>query len=210
MTAPAAEIVVKICGLTSARDAELAVDAGADWIGLNFWPRSRRFVAPAAAAEIVAALPGDVRRVGVFVNAPAPQILEAVATYRLDLVQLHGDETPDFARALGKPVMRAVRVASASDVRGLDAWPGEHVLLDAASAGYGGSGQTFDWQLAGLARAAGKRLVLAGGLEPDNVAQAIRQVRPFAVDVASGVERAPGKKDPDKLRRFIDAAKGRP
>jgi phosphoribosylanthranilate isomerase len=199
-------MIVKVCGITTASDAEAAIAAGADWIGLNFWPRSRRHVTAERAREILEVIPGDVKKVGVFVNAPAPQVLELASVLGLDLIQLHGDESAEFARGLARPVMRAVRVAAAADLRGLDAWPGEHVLLDAPSAGYGGSGQTFDWQLARNATT-GKKLLLAGGLDDKNVAQAIRLVRPYGVDVASGVERTPGVKDHDKLRRFIDAAK---
>jgi phosphoribosylanthranilate isomerase len=201
-------MVVKICGITTAADAEAAIAAGADWIGLNFWPRSRRHVSAERAREIIEVIPGDIRKVGVFVNAPAPQVLELASSLGLDLIQLHGDETAEFAHGLARPVMRAVRVASPADLRGLDAWPGEHVLLDAASAGYGGSGQVFDWQLA-RAATTGKRIILAGGLDDTNVAQAIRLVRPYGVDVASGVERTPGVKDRRKLERFIAAAKGK-
>ena len=136
-------VLVKICGVTRAEDAEAAVAAGADLIGLNFWPRSRRYVTLEAAIAIAAAIPGDVRKVGVFVNAPAPTVLETAARVGLDLVQLHGDEDAAFARALARPYIRAVR-----------------------------------------------------------------DVRPYAVDVAGGVESAPGIKDKGKLRRFIDAAKG--
>jgi phosphoribosylanthranilate isomerase len=200
-------LIVKICGITGGADAEAAVEAGADWIGLNFWARSRRHVTLEQARAIVEVLPGDVRKVGVFVNAPAPHLLEIASALGLDLVQLHGDETPELARSLGRPVLRALRVSSASDLFGLDAWPGEHVLVDAPSEGYGGSGTAFDW---GLVRGVqGKKLILAGGLDPDNVAQAVRQVRPAGVDVASGVESSPGIKDADKMRRFVDAAKGR-
>jgi phosphoribosylanthranilate isomerase len=201
-------VLVKICGITRVEDAEAAAAAGADWIGLNFWPRSRRHVRRELARAIVAALPGDVRKVGVFVNQPRPHVLELALELGLDLVQLHGDETPADAHALGRPVLRAVRVSGAADLVGLDAWPGEHILLDAAQVGYGGGGQAFDWALLRDLPATGKRIILAGGLEPDNVAEAVRRVRPAGVDVASGVERAPGVKDHDKLRRFIDNAKG--
>jgi phosphoribosylanthranilate isomerase len=204
-----AEVVVKICGLTRVEDAEATVDAGADWIGLNFWPRSRRYVTVEQALAIAEVIPGDVKKVGVFVNAPLPQVIDIAGRVGLDLVQLHGDETADDARALGRPYVRALRIGSARDVEAIAAWDTEYILLDTPSAGYGGSGQTFDWSLAASARRFGKKLLLAGGLDADNVARAVREVRPFGVDVAGGVESAPGLKDAAKLRRFVDAAKGR-
>lgn len=201
-------VIVKICGVTRPEDAELAVAAGADWIGLNFWPRSRRYVTVAQALEIAAAIPGDVRKVGVFVNAAAPALLEIAARIGLDLVQLHGDEDPEYCRALRRPHIRALRVADERDLAALEQIDSDLVLLDTASPGYGGSGRVFDWSLARTAKSSGKKILIAGGLTPDNVAQAVREVRPFGVDVAGGVESAPGVKDPDKLRRFFYAAKG--
>jgi phosphoribosylanthranilate isomerase len=201
-------VLVKICGVTRVQDAEAAVEAGADFIGLNFWPRSRRCVALDAAVEIAAVIPGDVKKVGVFVNAPRPTVLETAARVGLDLVQLHGDEDAAFARALGRPYIRAVRVGAESDLRAIEDFDTDLILLDTPSAGYGGSGKTFDWSLARAARRYGKKLFLAGGLDPANVASAVRDVRPYAVDVAGGVEAGPGIKDKLKLRRFIDAAKG--
>jgi phosphoribosylanthranilate isomerase len=204
-------VEVKICGVTRPEDAEAAATAGADYIGVNFWPRSRRHVTVERALEVVAALPGDVKKVGVFVNAPATQVVEIAARVGLDLVQLHGDEDVAYARALGRPFVRALRVATAADVRAAADWrEAAFVLYDSPSPGYGGSGQTFDWSLAEAARSAGTRFFLAGGLDPTNVGQAVRRVRPAGVDVAGGVESAPGVKDHDKLRRFIDAAKGTP
>jgi phosphoribosylanthranilate isomerase len=201
-------VAVKICGITRAQDAEAAVEAGADLVGLNFWPRSRRYVAVEAAIEIAAALPGDVKKVGVFVNAPAPTVLETAERVGLDLVQLHGDEDPAYADGLGRPYIRAVRVGSEADLRQIEGFASEWILLDTPSAGYGGSGKTFDWSLAAAARRYDKRIFLAGGLDEHNVAAAVRQVRPYAVDVAGGVESAPGIKDAGKMRRFVDAAKG--
>jgi phosphoribosylanthranilate isomerase len=204
-------VQVKVCGITRPQDAEAAVDAGADYIGLNFWSRSRRHVTVERAIEIAAVIPGDVKKVGVFVNAPATQVVEIAARVGLDLVQLHGDEEPAYAAALGRPYVRALRVATAADLRAIADYPAAaFILLDTPSPGYGGSGKTFDWSLAAGARASGARFFLAGGLDPDNVAGAVRQVRPHGVDVAGGVESAPGVKDPDRMRRFVDAAKGAP
>jgi phosphoribosylanthranilate isomerase len=203
-------LVVKICGLTRPEDAEAAVAAGADWIGLNFWPRSRRHVTLERALEIAAAVPGDVVRVGVFVNAAAPAVEEIARRVGLDLVQLHGDEDPEYCQAFAGRYLRALRLSDASDLPAIERFAGsDTVLLDTPSPGYGGSGATFDWSLARAAKAYGKRILLAGGLTPENVAQAVREVRPFGVDVAGGVEATPGIKDHDKLRRFVDAAKGR-
>lgn len=203
------EIVVKICGVTRPEDAEAAVAAGADWIGLNFWPRSRRYVSVERAVEIAAAIPGDVKKVGVFVNAAAPAVEEVARRVGLDLLQFHGDEDDAYlARFAGRPFLRALRVRTEADLRALPTLPTDLVLLDTPTEGYGGSGCSFDWSLARLARASGKRILLAGGLTPENVAAAIREVRPFGVDVASGVELAPGIKDAVKMRRFVQAAKG--
>lgn len=200
-------LIVKICGVTTAEDAEAAVAAGADWLGLNFWPRSRRHVDAERAVEIVAALPRGVVKVGVFVNAPAPEVEAIAARVGLDLLQFHGDEDAAYLAGFAGRHVRALRVRDAADLRALDGLATDTVLLDAASDGYGGSGHTFDWALARQAGAPGRRLILAGGLTPENVAQAVREVRPFGVDVASGVERAPGVKDHDKVRRFVTAAK---
>jgi phosphoribosylanthranilate isomerase len=194
-------MIVKICGLTRPEDAAFAVAAGADWIGVNLWPGSKRHVTPARAREVAAAAAGATR-VAVFVNAARADIEAALAF--VDLVQLHGDETPAECAPFAGRLVRALR---APDAATMDAFPTDLILLDAPSPGYGGSGRTFDWSIAAAAVARGKRILLAGGLDPGNVAAAVRAVRPFGVDVASGVEAAPGIKDPDKVRRFIDAAK---
>lgn len=204
-------LIVKICGITRPEDAEAAVRAGADWLGLNFWPRSRRHVTVERAIEIAAVIPGDVRRVGVFVNAPRPLVEDVAARVGLDLLQFHGDEDPEYLRAFAGRHVRALRVRAAEDLRRIERCDAtDLVLLDAASEGYGGSGQVFDWSLARAAKAYGKRIVLAGGLTPENVAGAVRDVRPYGVDVASGVERAPGIKDEERMRRFVEAARGAP
>ena len=198
---------VKICGLTRAGDVEAALAAGADAIGLNFWPRSKRHVSPGAAAPLAALARGRARVVGVFVNADAAEINAVAAAVDLDVVQLHGDEAPALAAQLTRPLWRAVRVASATSLDEIEAWPGaEAFLLDSASAGYGGSGQAFDWTLARTV-ATRVRVLVAGGLGPDNVAAAVRAARPWGVDVAGGVESAPGLKDQALMARFIQAAR---
>ena len=196
---------VKICGLTRLEDAQLALRAGADVLGFNFWPGSKRHVAVSRAAEIAAALPAGVLRVGVFVRATPDEVRRTVATVGLGAVQLHGDEDPsDYADA-GVPLWQVLRIdtslpasvsASASEL-----------LLDARVEGFGGSGRTFDWSLARQARQFGLPFWLAGGLTPLNVAEAVRRAAPNGVDVASGVESSPGVKDPERVRAFVAAVR---
>ena len=197
---------VKICGITRLEDALEAARLGADALGFNFWPGSKRYVPPADARAIVRRLPPFVTAVGVFVDAPREEILRAVAASGIQVAQLHGDEPPELCASLPLPVVKALRIANAHALAALAAYEVSGFLLDAPSAGYGGSGKTFDWSLATEA-AAVVPVMLAGGLTPENVAEAIRAVRPWGVDVASGVERAPGVKDLAKLRRFIETAK---
>ncbi len=210
---------VKVCGITTASDARLTARAGADAIGLNFFVRSPRRVSLDQAREIVAALAGvPITKVGLFVNHSADEVCQTYDQLGLDLVQLHGDETPEFLAQLGgRPVMRAFRVGPEGLVpvlryldrcRQLDVMP-RFVLLDTMTKGvYGGSGQAGDWStMAQYARPELPPLVLAGGLTPENVALAIRAVRPSAVDVASGVESSPGRKDPHLVGQFVDLAR---
>lgn len=196
---------VKICGITRREDAVAAVEAGADALGFNFWPGSKRRIGPATAAAIVSGLPPSVLAVGVFVDAPRDEIEETLARVQLGAVQLHGDETPADCAGYRVPVIKALRarpdVAAVASGYGTD-----FILLDAEVSGsYGGTGETFPWERA--ARVDAARLFLAGGLTPENVADAVRRVRPYAVDVAGGVESAPGRKDPEKVREFIRNAK---
>jgi phosphoribosylanthranilate isomerase len=193
-------MIVKICGITGVDDAALARDAGADWIGINLWPGSKRFVEPARAQAIADAAVGLVR-VAVLVNATAAVVEQALAW--ADLLQFHGDETPETCAPYAGRFIRALPFTA---IDTLDRYSTDLFLLDTPTAGYGGSGRTYDF---GLATAAARkwRVLVAGGLTPENVGAAVRAVRPFGVDVASGVEAAPGRKDPDKLRRFVAAAK---
>jgi phosphoribosylanthranilate isomerase len=201
---------VKVCGITSLEDGLMAVEAGADAIGLVFWPRSPRAVDAVAARRISAALPPFVTRVGVFVDA-APDVLARTAeAVPLDLLQLHGDEAPEQCAALPRRVLKAVRVGPG--FRSEDALRYEGrvagLLLDARSdAAPGGTGETFDWSLARGVREGASFLVLAGGLKAENVGAAILEVRPDAVDVSSGVESSPGRKDHDRLRAFVAAVR---
>ena len=197
---------VKICGITRPEDALLAAELGAFAVGFVFWPGSPRYIDPRAARAIVNALPEAVLKVGVFVNQPAGHVRFVARTAGLTTVQLHGTESVAFALGVGMPVFKAVPVRPAFALEALDAIPaGITVLLDAFDpATHGGTGRTIDWTLA--ASAADRRpIVLAGGLNPSNIPDAIRQVRPFAVDLSSGVESAPGVKDPARLRDLFEA-----
>ncbi|MBF0190437.1 MAG: phosphoribosylanthranilate isomerase [Magnetococcales bacterium] len=194
---------VKICGITRIADALAAVAAGADALGFVFYPGSKRYIAPEGVARIVERLPPFVTITGLFVNAPAEEIRATAARCRLDVIQLHGDESPEACLGLPGRVIKAVRVGEAEDLTGLERFPVQGLLLDAKVADhYGGSGRVFDWSLIAGYRAP-LPLILAGGLNPENVFQAVRQVNPYAVDVSSGVESAPGIKDHDKMAQFI-------
>jgi phosphoribosylanthranilate isomerase len=199
---------VKICGVTSVADALQAAEAGADMIGLNFYEGSPRHVAFEPAAEIAHSLPPFVLRVGVFVNPDEALVTRAIADCGLTILQFHGDETSDFCTQFGLMSLKAIRVRDAESLAQLAEYHTDGFLLDACSAaGLGGTGEKFNWDLAVEARKFGKPIFLAGGLTPENVAAAVRQVRPFGVDVSSGVELAPGKKDAAKVRAFIDAVR---
>lgn len=197
---------VKICGVTRLEDAMLAARLGADALGFNLWPGSKRHLDADAARAIVDRLPPFVTAVGVFVNQPRAEVLSLAARAGVAVAQLHGDEPPALCAALRVPVVKAIRVAGANDLAALASYEVRAFLLDSASAGYGGSGVAFDWSLAAeVAREL--PVLLAGGLRPENVAEAVRAVRPLAVDVASGVEQSPGVKDLGRMEAFIRNAK---
>jgi phosphoribosylanthranilate isomerase len=197
---------VKICGLTSVADARMAAEAGADMIGLMFYEDSPRHITLATAGEISRALPPFVLRVGVFVNPDETLVARAIAECGLSLLQFHGDEPSEFCVQFGLMCVKVLRVRDAESLQKLANYHTDAFLLDAHSkAGLGGTGEKFNWNLAVEAQKFGKPIFLAGGLTPENVAAAVKQVRPFAVDVSSGVESAPGKKDAAKVRAFIAA-----
>jgi phosphoribosylanthranilate isomerase len=199
-------VKVKICGITRVEDALAAVRAGADALGFNFWPRSRRYLAPGAARAIVRRLPPFVTAVGVFVDPSRDEALRAAEASGIQVFQLHGNEPPALAASLPLPVVKAIHVADASSLAAMASYEVSAFLLDSASSGYGGSGAAFDWDLAREV-ASSATVVLAGGLTPENVGQAVRRVRPWGVDVASGVESAPGVKDETRMTAFVRAAK---
>jgi len=203
---------VKICGITNLADARAAIAAGADALGFVFVPGTPRYISPDLAGEIVRQLPPFIARVGLFVDAETRTVAEALVRSGMDTLQFHGEETPDFVRQFRRAVkvMKAFRVRGEETLMRLPAYAdaADAVLLDAYVAGaHGGTGAQFDWKLAVQARDLGRPLVLAGGLTPTNVAEAVRTVRPYGVDVSSGVESAPGRKDPEKLAEFVRAAR---
>ena len=201
-------VQVKICGITSVADAQTAAEAGADMIGLMFYEGSPRHITLPQAVEISRSLPPFVQRVGVFVNPEPAQVMEAITACGLNLLQFHGDEPSEFCTQFGLMSVKALRVRDAASIAALEQYQTEAFLLDAYSkAGLGGTGERFNWDLAVEAQKFGKPIFLAGGLTPENVADAVRQVRPFAVDVSSGVESSPGKKDAAKVKAFIEAVR---
>jgi phosphoribosylanthranilate isomerase len=202
---------IKICGITNAEDAEVAVATGADALGFVMYRKSPRWVEPAVARAIVAGLPPFVLAVGVFVNEEAEKVRTLMDECGFALAQLHGDESAVYCQNLGRPVLKALRLKDRTTFLALAEFQGcanvRGILIDAFSnQAYGGTGQTVDWTLAEEA-ARSTRVILAGGLSPANVAGAIQMVRPYGVDVSSGVEKSPGKKDHHKLKAFIEAAR---
>lgn len=200
-------IRVKVCGITNPGDALAAVEAGAHALGFVFYPGSKRYVQPRDARSIIAELPPFVSTVGVFVNPGLEEIEEVVRESGVGTVQLHGDESPEFVSRVPLPVIKAIRVGAELDPRQVELYPVQAILFDKrADDMYGGTGRSFDWTLLqGLET--GKRIILSGGLTVDNVSEAIRTVRPYAVDVSSGVEDAPGKKNRTKLKQFMEAVR---
>ncbi|HMG34800.1 MAG TPA: phosphoribosylanthranilate isomerase [Blastocatellia bacterium] len=197
-------VKVKICGIRTLEEAVVASMCAADFLGFNFWPRSPRYVNPEVAAEIVRQLPTSLLKVGVFVNEEVGRVREIAERLKLDAVQLHGDESPDYCGALEPiSVIKAFRVGEGFDPASIASYPLSLALLDSSVAGsYGGTGQTFDWSAAIEAKAYAE-VMLAGGLNALTVRDAIIKVRPAAIDVCSGVESAPGLKDLDKIRSFL-------
>jgi phosphoribosylanthranilate isomerase len=199
---------VKICGITNLADAQAAAEAGADALGFVFYEKSPRHMTIPAVAGISKLLPPFILRVGVFVNAPKEEIVRAIGECGLSLLQFHGDEPPEFCAQFGLMSMKAFRIRDAESLKELSKYKTDAWLLDAYSSDtLGGTGEVFNWDLAIEAQKTGRPIFLAGGLTPGNVAEAVCKVRPFGVDVSSGVETSPGKKDHAKVRAFINAAK---
>jgi phosphoribosylanthranilate isomerase len=202
-------VKVKICGITNVPDAVASAEAGADALGFMFCEKSPRYLTTKKASEIIREIPPLIIKVGVFVNAPEDLVTRAIGECGLNLLQFHGDETPEYCLQFGLMSMKAFRVRDAKTLKALPDYATDAWLLDAYSPDKaGGTGETFNWDLAVEARKLGRLIFLAGGLTPVNVAEAVKKVQPYGVDVSSGVESAPGKKDPEKVRAFIRAAKG--
>lgn len=204
-------VKIKICGITNVEDAKVAVAAGADALGFVMYRKSPRCVEPAVVRAIVAGMPPFVLPVGVFVNEEPDRVRALMDDCGLALAQLHGDETAQYCQDLGRPIMKALRLKDRGTFLALAEFQGRAnvrgFLIDAFSnQAYGGTGQTVDWTLAQEA-ARSTPVVLAGGLTPVNVAEAIARVRPYGIDVSSGVELSPGKKDHDKVKAFLAAAR---
>ena len=201
-------VKVKICGITNLDDARRAVDAGADALGFNFYPKTPRYVDPEISHRIVTELPPFVTTVGIFVNEPEEKVHRIIRSSGIQVLQFHGEESPEYCERFHLKAIKAFRIREAFDLAHLGAYEADAFLLDAYVAGaYGGTGKTFNWETARKAKTYG-RIILAGGLTPENVKRAVAEVQPYAVDVSSGVERAPGKKDHRKMRAFVEQAKG--
>lgn len=200
-------VKVKICGMTRPQDVVAAADSGADALGFVFTPRSKRFIEAEQAAELVSATPAFVSRVGLFMDQDREDVLQVLGQVPLNLLQFHGSESAEFCEQFGLPYIKAIAMGSAADAGNpYPAYPGAcGVLLDSHAPGQaGGTGHVFDWN---RIPAFEKPLILAGGLNPGNVARAVRTVRPWAVDASSGVEDAPGIKNHERMREFIEEAK---
>ncbi|MDL1871055.1 phosphoribosylanthranilate isomerase [Deltaproteobacteria bacterium PRO3] len=200
--------LVKICGLTDLNDTLDAVELGADYLGFNFYPDSPRFVDYEVAERIFEEIPTNIPKVGVFVNEDIGKVVDLAIELGLDMLQFHGDESPESLNGLGRPWYKAFRLKAPEDLAEIPKYHCDWILVDAYSEkAYGGTGLTAHWDLVHEAEKFGKKIVLAGGLNPDNVAVAIATVKPFMVDVASGVEASPGRKDRHKMEVFISKAK---
>jgi phosphoribosylanthranilate isomerase len=201
-------IRVKICGITNLEDALMAIEAGADALGFVFHAKSPRFITPDKAGEIIRELPPFVTTVGLFVNSDIGFVNSTVDSCGIDIIQLHGDETADFCSRVNRRVVKVFRIRNEESLAFIKDYRVSGFLFDAYSPeAYGGTGKTFNWDIAREAKKYGP-VILAGGLTPDNVRQAVERVNPYAVDVSSGVEATPGRKDPVKVREFIKMAKG--
>jgi len=204
-------VKIKICGITNREDAATAVTAGADALGFVFYKKSPRYVEPAVAKQIIVTLPPMVTPVGLFVNEELKVVRDLMDGCGIALAQLHGDETATYCLELARPVLKAIRIRDRGSFLALAEFQGRagvrgFILDTYAEEVYGGTGRVMDWTLAAEAAKAAV-ILLAGGLTPDNVGEAIRTVRPYGVDVSSGVESVPGKKDPQKVRAFVQAAR---
>lgn len=200
---------VKVCGIKSLEDALAAAEYGADALGFVFYSKSPRYIEPEEAAAIIEKLPPFVTPVALFVNAHEESVKAVLKETGIEVLQFHGDETPDYVSSFSQRTIKALRIKDEQSINDMHKYDVNAILADAYSPdAYGGTGKTFNWDILSCLESS-ERIILAGGLGPENVAEAIRKVSPYAVDVSSGVEASPGVKDHDKLRRFIEEAKSR-
>jgi len=200
---------IKICGITNLEDAQEAVELGADALGFVFYEKSPRKITKEKAKEIIGSLPKEVVKVGLFVDELEEQVNEIASYCNFDILQFHGDETPDYCKKFPQKIIKAFRIKDKESLVDIPKYEVDYYLLDAYSEELpGGTGKTFNWDLAKEAREFGKPIILSGGLNPENIIEALEKVSPFGVDVSSGVELSPGKKDQKKLEEFITKVKG--
>ncbi len=207
-------VKIKVCGITNLEDAQLAVDLGVDYLGFNFYPESPRYILPQKALEIIKSLPSSIKKVGVFVNERLERIKEIKEECSLDLIQIHGGESLDFCKELkermNSHLIKALRIKGEKDKKVIKEYCPiiDFLLLDGYQKGlFGGTGRTFPWEIAKEIKEFGIPFFLSGGLNPENVQEAIQEVKPFGVDTASGIEEKPGKKSRTKMREFVENAK---
>ena len=198
---------VKICGITNYKDAAKSLDYGADALGFIFYEKSKRYINPKEAAKIIKELPPFLTKVAVFVDSSFRQINKITSELSINTVQLHGNETPEFCAKFKQTVIKALRIRTSVNLQEVDSFPAQAILFDTFSeTEFGGTGKSFDWNILKNLRT-DKKIILSGGLNPDSIEQAIKTVRPYAVDVSSGVEKSPGIKDHTKIKKFIEAVK---
>jgi phosphoribosylanthranilate isomerase len=202
-------VKVKICGITNFEDAQAASAAGADMLGFVFYEKSPRYIKPAKAMEIIQALPKHIEKAALFVNEDKETVMAVLDEVKgIDILQFHGDETPQYCNSFNKRIIRAIRVKNKDSIKQMADYKVNFFLLDAFKQGiYGGTGENFNWSLAKEAKVYDTPIILSGGLTPGNVKEAIETAKPYMVDVSSGVEIAPGKKGPELIRKFIQQAK---
>lgn len=201
-------VQVKICGITNSKDADLAIECGADYLGFNFYPHSSRYLDPYLCKAILQNVPDSIGKVGLFVNCDAQLVLDMATEFGFDLLQFHGDEPAKYCQQFARPFIKAFRLQAEKDLLTIPEFASDYVLIDAFLDGqYGGTGKLADWKLAKEAKCYGP-LFLSGGLNVGNLSEAIKMVAPFAVDIASGSESSPGKKDAEKMEKLVKIAKG--
>lgn len=199
---------IKICGITNMEDAMAAVKLGADALGFIFYKKSKRYIKPAKASEITKQLPPFVKKIGVFTNEDHGVIRDITGEVKLDLLQIHGDETPEYCGRLESPYIKAFRLKDETTLPEVKEYSTDYILFDTYSKDeYGGTGHAFDWNILKDKPFENKYVILSGGLNPVNVGEAVSLLNPYAVDVSSGVEEYPGKKDIEKINKFIEAVK---